>query len=211
MRHEIYVFGSITRGEVTPTSDADILVVPLGGQNKGSYPESWSVYSLKTIESMHSEGRLFSWHLYLDSTCVYTPCSLPTIERLGKPEEYNSAIKDIIELRNLLSDSLGFLKNGTQSSIYEVGLVHTCLRDIAMSSSWHLLDRPTFSIDAPFKINPSLPLEREVYKKTMLARHSSTRGVSKNIDYDLLSQIIVSAPLVEWAEKVEEKVCELIF
>lgn len=210
MSHELYVFGSVTRGDVSPSSDIDLLVIPFQGQNKKDYPENWSVYDRRTIETMHGEGRLFSWHLYLDSICVYSPLEVNTIKGLGKPKAYDSALKDIGELRVLLEDSITALKDGTNSAIYELGLVHTSVRDIAMSASWHLKDRPEFSVLAPYNIEPRLPLDMKVYRRLMKARHISTRGIKQTLDLEQLQKQVVEAPIIEWSYRIEGMVNELV-
>ena len=70
MTHEIYIFGSMTRGEVSPSSDADVLVIQ-DDSNQSLFPPSWSVYSKKTIETYFSTGRLFAWHLHFEAVRVY--------------------------------------------------------------------------------------------------------------------------------------------
>ncbi len=66
MSHEIYIFGSAVRGEISRTSDIDVLVIPMKGE-RTEYPTSWSVYSPEIIESYFRDGRLFAWHLHLEA------------------------------------------------------------------------------------------------------------------------------------------------
>ena len=70
MTHEIYIFGSMARGEVSPSSDTDVLVIQ-DSSDQNSFPPSWSVYSMKTIETYFAAGRLFAWHLHLEAVRVY--------------------------------------------------------------------------------------------------------------------------------------------
>lgn len=44
--HDLYIFGSVARGEMSPTSDIDVLVIPLGNE-PSQYPNAWSVYVLE--------------------------------------------------------------------------------------------------------------------------------------------------------------------
>jgi len=211
MNHEIYIFGSVMRGEVSSTSDTDVLVIPLEGKTKKDYPPNWSYYTKEIIRRMHSEGRLFSWHLHLDAKCIFTPNETSFLNEIGEPNSYETAIKDIHELKYLLEQSVMNLRNNTQSKIYEIGIVHTCLRDIAMSASWCLKERPCFSVDAPYKIGIPLPMKIITYKKIVSARHNSTRGIIDNtIDWVLLAEEVLEAPIGKWISEVEENIHEFI-
>ena len=210
MNHEIYVFGSIVRGEIGKTSDVDVLVLPLGNQLKSAYPRGWTFYTEKSLRKMHEEGRLFSWHLFLESQCIYTPRAKPLLAELGEPSFYNRAAKDIEELGDLLDESLDELTEGTESQIYEIGIIHTCLRDIAMSASWHMLQSPCFSVDAPYYIPLSFPLPKGIYQSTIMARHASTRGTELEIDADGIARTLIDASLPKWASSVKECVNEYV-
>lgn len=206
MNHELYIFGSVTRGEIVPTSDLDVLVVPLNGQARDSYPAAWSCYKESSLRRLHSEGRLFAWHLFLESICIYSEREVPLIVDLGPPLEYSTASKDICELTRLLNGSLKELATDTPNVIYELGIVHTCLRDIAMSASWHLLDRPTFSQMAPYTLPVDFPLEVADYKATMLARHASTRGAEGPFAQELLRARLLAAPLTDWVGEIKDRI-----
>src|SRR4051812_27000291 len=104
MNHEIYIFGSIIRGEVSTTSDVDVLVIPLGPQRREAYPDTWSVYSVEIVKSYHELGRLMAWHLYLESKCVYSPTKDNLISRLGPPASYTTYREDIDELEAILNE-----------------------------------------------------------------------------------------------------------
>src|ERR1041385_3125317 len=203
MKHELYIFGSATRGEVTQTSDLDVLVVPLNGQGRMSYPFGWSCYKESSLRRMHSEGRLFAWHLFLDSLCVYSDRSTPLIKELGPPAQYGTAHKDITDLAALLNVSLSELSAGTPNQVYELGIVHTCLRDIAMSASWHLLHRPTYSQMAPYALELDFPLAEADYRCLMLARHASTRGVEAAWKDETLANRVLASDLTGWVAEIE--------
>jgi predicted nucleotidyltransferase len=208
--HEIYIFGSITRGEVTSTSDTDILVIPLQNQTKKEYPSSWSYYTEETLQKMHKDGRLFSWHLFLDSKCIYTPREIPLFVEMDAPNSYDTMHEDIKDLKGLLEQSLMYLHDNTSNIIFEIGVIHTCLRDIAMSASWFLSDRPCFSIYAPYIISIPLPLNKDVYKKAISARHNSTRGINNHSNWEVVAEEILSAPINKWVKEIEESMNEFI-
>ena len=118
MTHEIYIFGSMTRGEVSASSDADVLVIQ-DNCNQNSFPPSWSVYSRNTIETYFSAGRLFAWHLHLEAVRVYPRSGLGFLAQLGEPAPYASMAEDLADLRLLLHDAVLELRGDSPSPIYE--------------------------------------------------------------------------------------------
>lgn len=206
MTHEIYIFGSMTRGEVSPSSDADVLVIQ-DDSNQSLFPPSWSVYSKKTIETYFSTGRLFAWHLHLEAVRVYPRSGSGLLAELGKPAPYSSMAEDLADLRLLLQDSLFELQNGSPSPIYELGLAYTAIRDIAMAASWTMLPRPSFSRYAPYDLSVRCPLPLALYETAMCARHASTRGSAQPRDYDLAANHMKAFPILEWAESVRSEAC----
>ncbi|AZC37059.1 nucleotidyltransferase domain-containing protein [Pseudomonas chlororaphis] len=201
MNHDIFIFGSTVRGEVGASSDIDVLVIPVNTVSPEVYPASWSIYSRETIRSYYEEGRLFAWHLHLESRCIYSASSEHWLETLGCPAAYRSAREDVASLTALLCDSLFELQSGTESVIYELGICYTALRDIAMSASWHLTGRPCFSRYAPFMLpGAQIPIGLEVYEQAMMARHFSTRGSAQPRAPEDAIAAFIKAPLLEWAQ-----------
>jgi len=205
MNHDIYVFGSAVRGEVDEKSDIDVLVVPLGSQ-KPSYPEGWSVYSPQLLQDYFNKGRLFAWHLYLESHCIHAAGPIPYIQSLGQPKPYETVSEDIDELEEMFSVALDEIKSGTESIIYELGIAYTSIRDIAMSASWALLDKPCFSRAAPYMLPIPLPVPRDAYEGAMLARYSSTRGLDYVIPTEHVSQALLRAPIAAWVQELRNAI-----
>lgn len=205
MSHEIYVFGSICRGESTPTSDVDVLVVPFE-VDSSQFPHSWSVYSPGLLAEYFKAGRLFAWHLHLEAKCIYSSRSESFLSKLGPPAPYSTIVDDIDDLDVLLNDALTELAAGTENVIYELGIVYTAIRDLAMSVSWSLLGNPCFSAYAPYCLPFSPPLPRDVYHQTMLARHASTRGSQVSFDPTITAKIVTNAPLENWVVSLREAI-----
>jgi len=203
--HDLYIFGSATRGEVSPTSDIDVLVIPLGNGQTG-YPDAWSVYSPAIIQSYFKSGRLFAWHLHLDAKCIYSANPMPFISSLGTPAPYSSAGEDIDDLEGMLRDSLREIQSQTTNLIYELGIAYTAIRDIAMAASWALLERPCFSRNAPFLLPSPCPISREAYRGAMLARHSSTRGCDHSIEIEGIAKELLAAPILSWVGDIRSSV-----
>lgn len=205
MNHEVYIFGSVVRGDISPTSDVDVLVVPMGGQSRESYPSAWSVYSPELITSYYQLGRLFAWHLHLEARCLFSPTTDNLLARLGEPTPYTTAGTDVDDLEEILIEALTEIRLGTNSPLFELGVVYTAIRDIAMSASWKLLGVPNFSRDAPYSLPVACPLPRHAYRSAMLARHSSTRGVAALVDVEAVASAVLTAPVTSWVHQIRSQ------
>lgn len=206
MTHEIYIFGSMTRGEVTQSSDADVLVVQ-EGSDQNSFPPSWSVYTRKTIEAYFAMGRLFAWHLHLEAVQVFPRSGSGLLASLGEPAPYSSMAEDLTDLKSLLQDSVLELQSGSPSRIYELGLAYTAIRDTAMAASWAMLARPSFSRYAPYELPVRCPLPIAIYETAMCARHASTRGTTDPGNYEFAANYLKAFPILEWAESIRRETC----
>lgn len=201
MNHDIYVFGSTCRGESSPTSDIDVLVVPFT-EDRSNYPSGWSVYAPELLREYFSQGRLFAWHLHLEAKCIFSSHKIPFLSSLGAPAPYTTMSKDIDELEELLQEAIHELENGTKSVVYELGIAYTAIRDIAMSASWAFLGAPCFSSDAPYYLPNPCPLEFAAYRQAKLARHSSTRGTDISLDLEHTVNEIIRTPFSQWIESL---------
>lgn len=202
MSHEIYLFGSLTRGDITPTSDVDVLLIPEGRDTADNYPPNWSKYSRDTIADYFKNGRLFAWHLYLEAKCIFSELENPWLFSIGAPSQYLSARDDIIQLRELLLNSLSEIRHGSPNLVYEYGLVYTALRDIAMSASLRLSGAHDFSRMAPYSLSLKCPLDLAIYQLSIEARHSSTRGTTMPGISDEDSFLLLATPLDAWIESI---------
>ena len=205
MNHEIYIFGSAVRGEVSPTSDIDVLVIPTEG-SRTDYPASWSVYSPEIIESYYRAGRLFAWHLHLEAQRIFPLEGASFLGRLGAPAPYASALSDITDLEGLLKDALLEIRAGTNSLIYELGIAYTAIRDIAMAASWILLETPSFSRYTPYVLPTACPLPIDAYRGAMLARHRATRGTAYPFDSGAVAAQLIASPVLDWISDLRRAV-----
>lgn len=199
MSHDIFIFGSVVRGEVSRTSDTDILVIPTEPACRDAYPPSWSVYQRETIKGYFGAGRLFAWHLHLEAQCVHSAGPTNWLQIMGIPAAYGTAREDVFSLTELLFESLNALRTGTNSAIYELGICYTAVRDIAMAASWQRIGTPSFSRYAPYKLPAPVPLGGEAYERAMAARHFSTRGGLQPEAVDATVRDFLDAPLIDWA------------
>lgn len=201
MTYEIYAFGSVVRGDVLPTSDVDILVID-EEPSRSSFPGHWSVYSRETVSQYYFSGRLFAWHLHLEAVLLHSARGRGFLAELGAPARYTTAEEDIADLRVLLKGSIDELRTRSPSHVYELGIVYTALRDVAMSASWRLLGKPSFSRLAPYEIFPPCPLPRTVYDAAMRSRHASTRGSNHPADWPEAAAVVANSPLLEWVDQI---------
>ncbi len=205
MNHEIYIFGSAVRGEVSPTSDIDVLVIPTDG-SRTDYPASWSVYSPEIIETYYRAGRLFAWHLHLEAQRIFPLEGESYLARLGAPAPYDSAQSDIADLEGILRDALSEIRAGTNSLIYELGISYTAIRDIAMSASWMLLETPSFSRYAPYVLPTACPVPIDAYRGAMLARHRATRGTAFPFDSEVAAAQLIASPVFDWISNLRRAI-----
>jgi len=203
MNYELYIFGSAARGEVATNSDIDVLVITVQVEKKSTFPNSWSVYSKKSIEKLFAQAKLFACHLHLDAKCIYSSESTNFLEQLGEPAQYKDLIGDFCNLSELLDDSLSEMKI-TNSEVFEIGLIYTALRDIAMVASTVLCDRPCFSRYSPYKIPLEIPLSQDLYESMIEARLTSTRGLEFTGDTNRIINEVVSSDTKFWVQELKK-------
>jgi hypothetical protein len=212
----VAVFGSYGRGDFDAFSDLDVLVVVKDGSGTTSeqvvteaimplLPKqpSISFYGERKLRSMFDEGHLFAWHLYLES---YGIAGFPDLRMsFGRPGSYRTALEDIAGLVEILDDVEGQIQAAPQNSIFEMGVLYVCVRNIAMSASWYLGRQPDFGRYSPFAF-PELPfpLPKTLYDKTMQCRMASTRGApSAKVSSQLV--MATASAMIPWAASVTKK------
>lgn len=186
----VFLFGSAARGDSDALSDTDVLAIVKN--NAGKVPEaavkahlpgiageptiSW--YGYNRLKAMFDAGELFAWHIFLESKVIFEAVDI--FSRLGTPKHYTRASEDISAFFSTLRDVPGQLKSARYNAVYEFGIMYVCVRNIAMSASWHLRPRPDFSRMSPFNLGkevPLCPLSKEEYERSMSCRMASQRGL----------------------------------
>jgi hypothetical protein len=198
----LFLFGSLARGDADALSDVDILAVV---RNKtGKVPQSAvlehlsahnfpraptiSWYGFDRLKAMYAAGDLFAWHLYLEGKQLHGDRGL--LDELGQPATYARATEDIVGFGATFSGVPMQLRKSPHNAIYELGIMYVCVRNVAMSASWHLCDAPDFSRLSPFQLGgdvPPCPLSRAEYERSMSCRMASQRGLKLpgNVDVSL--------------------------
>jgi hypothetical protein len=107
----------------------------------------------------------------------------------------------------MLIESIMEIRSGTNSLIYEPGIVYTAIRDIAMAASWFLLEKPNFSIYSPYILPAACPLPIDIYRGAMLARHQATRGTVYPFDPRAVATQLLVSPIIEWVNNLRRAIC----
>lgn len=164
---------------------------------------SW--YGRQRLGSMFLAGELFCWHLHLEARVLYGP---PLSRLFSGPAPYEMAARDVKSFLDTLRKSPHCISDLYSSSIYECGVIYVCVRNIAMSASWHLLSKPDFSRYSPFRLPTGLgvPMPIAEYETLMACRLAGQRGHDSpgEIANDFTLKCAMSA--IEWAERVAETI-----
>jgi predicted nucleotidyltransferase len=186
----VVMFGSTARGDDDCLSDLDVLAIVRNHSGRISEQEvrkhipaiiahrkptvSW--YGFNRLHSMYEEGELFAWHIFLEGKILH---GKETIISLGEPSTYRTAMQDIKIFCDTMHSVPRNLRHSQHNAIYELGVLYVCVRNIAMSASWHLSVEPDFSRYSPFnfgEIEALCPITREAYERSMACRAASQRG-----------------------------------
>src|SRR3546814_3815320 len=92
---------------------------------------------------MFAEGHLFAWHLFHQSKSLWGEESIADL--FGRPQPYRDAKADILSFHSVLDSIPAAMHRCAGNSVYEFGLLYVCVRNIAMSASWHLCPQPDFT------------------------------------------------------------------
>lgn len=214
------VFGSLARKDNDDLSDSDILVVVKDRSGKipeqlvNDYVQPWvrsiptiSWYGFERLQTMFKNGHLFAWHLYRESQPLWGQYSIQ--ELFGRPEQYRDALLDISSFQEVVEGVPDALRHCPRNAIYEMGLLYVCVRNIAMSASWHLCDKPDFTRYSPYNLKSrTICTSRTDYELAMSCRMASQRGskpfntVTWNKTLELQKDFLI------WSQGIKEDVEE---
>ena len=214
----IRVFGSMARGDNDGQSAADILVVVR--DRSGKVPErvvmdyvrpsvnvsptiSW--YGRDRLQNMFRSGHLFAWHLSRESRALWGPADIQ--ELFGEPAPYQDALLDISSFQTIIEGIPAALRSCPRNAVYEMGLLYVCVRNIAMSASWHLCDAPDFTRYSPFNFKSrQFCASRADYELAMACRMASQRGL-RMFDPGTFDRVLaLQEPLILWSEGLQKDV-----
>ena len=215
---EIYLFGSVARGDQDEQSDVDILIV-IDNCSEDDYikykkeyasilqiPVSWiSLYRETQILKMHEKGSYFLWHLKQEGKVLYSREN--ELDKLfATLPRYRGMKEDIKEYRQILDDVNEELHNVYLCIEYELSVLASLVRNTCIMLSY-LNNRFDFSrnqvvkycIDT-YKIDVSLEEYRALYKYRSYETGKIQR-VEKGKIEDINKWVKVENQLLDISEK----------
>ncbi|MGG1922846.1 nucleotidyltransferase domain-containing protein [Chryseobacterium sp. NRRL B-14798] len=202
---DIYIFGSVVRGEIDKFSDIDMLIIKDNNENlKDISPEVYSIYTYDRIGDLWKEGNPFAWHLYLESKCVFTDNKVSFIKSLGRPNNYKNLKKDLYKFYKLYQDSQKSILESQHSTDFDLSMIFLAIRNFAACFSLGFVGKANFTRDSAINLDSySLNINNNVYNNLKKARLLATRGIGKTVTTDELNEITNEFIEIEkWFNKI---------
>ena len=215
---EIYLFGSVARGDQDEQSDVDILIV-IDDCSEDDYikykkeyasilqiPVSWiSLYREKKILKMHEKGSYFLWHLKQEGKILYRREN--ELDKLFSTlPRYRSMKEDIKEYQQILDDVKEERHNVYLCIEYELSVLASLVRNTCIMLSY-LNNRFDFSRNQVVKycinryqIDVSLEEYKALYQYRSYETGKIQEVVKGKID-DINKWVKVEKQLLDIAEK----------
>jgi len=174
---EVWLYGSVARGDADRFSDVDLLVVadqvnPMEqvAEDVG-YPvgSSISVYSWKEVEAMASYGSIFLHHIGTEGRCLRASTHHPKrfLYLLSTLPPYQSAGRDMRSFQATFRDVLSSLTDGGWPD-FEFQILGAMVRHAAILGAY-CAGSPSYGRETPFQVSgDALGYGRERW--TLLAR-----------------------------------------
>ena len=200
----IYVFGSVIRGEIDQYSDLDLLLIT-DEKIEDIDPNKYSIYTPQRIKEMYKEGNPFAWHLHYESKLIYTDAS-NFLEDLKRPNPYKNGKNDLIKFHKLFIDSLKSMQEDQLSLTFDLAMIFLALRNFATCYSLACYEKPIFSRNSFEKLTDyPLVLDDKVKNLLMRSRINSTRGINYNIQELEVSLLLNQVEEIkDWFNKIIE-------
>jgi hypothetical protein len=193
----IYAFGSICRGDVSPSSDIDLLAL-VDGHDSRFDPEVFSIYSHKRIREIWNEGNPFAWHLSLEGKLLFASDESDFLGALGRPAPYKHGYRDCNKFRALFLEARASVEANSLSQAFDLSTVFLSIRNIATCFSLAFLGNPDFSRHSSLRLSEHpLQLSPDPYSVLERARILCTRGYGTTIQPAEAQLAIAQLPLVE--------------
>lgn len=177
----IYAFGSVCRGEISLSSDVDMLAI-VDGNDPRFDPNVYSIYSYRRLMELWEEGNPFAWHLSLEAKLLYSADKSDFIQKLGRPSPYLSCLKDCTKFYSIFKDARTFIERRSPSMVFDLSTVFLCVRNIATCFSLGMTTSPNFSRHSALQLGSlSIPISSSEYQVFERARVLSTRGYGLNL------------------------------
>lgn len=185
---DIYIFGSLVRGDLDKYSDVDLLLIQDEKLDspKNLDKQKFSIYTKKRIQELWKEGNPFAWHLYLESKLVHSSGDIDFLRALGRPARYNNLSSDLIKFYQLYITSLDSYQKIKKSDIFDLGMIFLAIRNFATCYSLGRLNTYHFNRDSAFRLEKNnLKISEECFRILEKCRIASTRGDATLVDKSL--------------------------
>jgi hypothetical protein len=200
----IYAFGSVCRGDVSPTSDVDLLAIVDGYDDRFSL-DDYSIYSYDRIREIWNEGNPFAWHLAFESKLLFaSDQSSDYLLSLSKPARYRNAHKDCQKFFLLFTEAENSIKLTDTTVPFDLSMVFLAIRNFATCFSLGNLDRPDFSRRSAIRIGKhSLQIEKGAFNILERSRILCTRAIGSAISEKDAATAIEQFPNIRnWMERL---------
>ena len=198
----VYIFGSLVRGEIDQYSDVDLLIVS-DESMQNIDPNKYSIYTPKRIKQLYAEGNPFAWHLYYESKLVFSS-GQDFLLYLGRPANYTNCKSDLLKFKKLFEDSTASINKDDFSIIFDLAMIFLAIRNFATCYSLGSYEKPIFSRATFEKLHDyPLKLVDEIKELLMMSRISSTRGIEYSIENKSLSLLKLNLDKIEnWFNEI---------
>jgi hypothetical protein len=198
----LYIFGSVIRGEIDQYSDIDLLLITDETINNID-PNKYSIYSPERIKQLYAEGNPFAWHLYYESKLVFSS-GIDFLHGLGMPLRYTNCKSDLLKFKRLFDDSIASINENEFSLVFDLSMIFLAIRNFATCYTLGNYERPIFSRTAFEKLHDyPLILDEEIKELLMMSRISSTRGIDYSIKNKSLSLFKLNLGKIEnWFNEI---------
>jgi len=198
----VYIFGSVVRGEIDQYSDIDLLLITDETTNNID-PNKYSIYSPMRIKELYAEGNPFAWHLYYESKLVFSS-EKDFLVGLGKPSKYVNCKTDLLKFKKLFDDSIASINEDEFSLVFDLAMIFLAIRNFATCYTLGSYKIPNFSRMSFEKLHDyPLILNEEIKELLMMSRISSTRGIDYSIKNKSLSLFKLNLGKIEnWFNEI---------
>jgi hypothetical protein len=199
----IYIFGSMVRGEIDQYSDIDLLLIS-DESTKNVDPDKYSIYSPERVKELYDEGNPFAWHLFYESRLVYSSENEDFLNKLGKPFKYSNCKPDLLKFKRLFDDSKVSIHENDFSIVFDLSMIFLAIRNFATCYTLGNYETPIFSRLTFEKLTDyPLILDDDIKDILMMSRLSSTRGIDYSFDDKFLTLLELNLYRIEnWFNEI---------
>jgi Nucleotidyltransferase domain len=203
----IYAFGSVCRGDISPTSDIDLIAI-VDRHDVRFNQNDYSIYSYRRIQEIWEEGNPFAWHLALESKLLFALDQTDFMKSLGEPARYTKALQDCGKFFSLFREAAHSIDIIQTTMAFDLSMVFLAIRNFATCFSLGCLDQPNFSRRSAIGIGDySLSIEQSAFEILERSRILCTRAVGSPINALEAAVAIEQFPHIEaWMERLSREV-----